>query len=445
VAICAVAVFMLLGLAPAHARYASLVIDAASGQVLHERGADETRHPASLTKLMTLYLIFEAVTDKRISFSTKWAVSDKAAGQPPTKLGLENFDFITVRDVVLGLITRSANDAAVVAAEGLGGSVTRFAQMMNNKARELGMSRTHFENPNGLPDPDQVTSARDMARLGRALIYDFPNFYPLFATEEFIFNGRVNANHNRLMERYKGMDGLKTGYIRASGFNLVASAVRNGRRLIGVVIGGPSPGQRDNEMAHLLDAAFTRPAGKPALPDMRVAEAPTPLPKIRITDDPPGLRLTEPLALKAPPPPGPQIAAATPTIVLKPPAGQKPAVARGTPAVVAEGDDELPMPSPPRPAHDDDWGVQVGTFKRPEVAKYAAQQALKVANKALDGGDVEIATAVQKKVKSYSARIVGLSQPKAREACKILGPRKDFDCMVIGPSNTKASRVAANN
>ena len=231
-------------------------MDASTGQVLHERDADQMRPPASLTKLMTLYLIFEAVTQKRITFQARWAVSEKAANEPPTKLGLYNFDYITVRDVVLGLITRSANDAAVVAAEGLAGSVDRFAQTMTRKARELGMSRTNFENASGLPNEDQVTTARDMARLARALIYDFPNFYPLFATSEFIFNGRVNANHNRLMDHYPGMDGLKTGYVRASGFNLVASAERNGRRYIAVVLGGETPKTRDAEVESLLEHAL---------------------------------------------------------------------------------------------------------------------------------------------------------------------------------------------
>jgi D-alanyl-D-alanine carboxypeptidase len=302
----------------------------------------------------------------------------------------------------LGLITRSANDAAVVAAEGLAGSVDRFAQTMTRKARELGMSRTNFENASGLPNEDQVTTARDMARLARALIYDFPNFYPLFATSEFIFNGRVNANHNRLMDHYPGMDGLKTGYVRASGFNLVASAVRNGRRLIAVVIGGRSPGHRDQEVARLLDAAFARVGPLQPGTQPRVAE-------------PPPARQIEPPVAQAPPP----VALKPPAVTLKPPAA---------------------APAPQRPAANDDWSVQVGTFNRPEVAKYAAQQALKVAAKALDGGDPEVATIVQGKNKSYRAIVTGLTQTQAREACKILATRKDFGCLVLPPA--KGERLA---
>lgn len=385
-----------VGIAGAQARYASLVIDAATGDILHERESDQLRHPASLTKLMTLYLIFEAIEAKQITFSTRWAVSDRAASQPPTKLGLERFDYITVRDAVLGLITRSANDAAVVAAEGLAGSVEKFAQMMTRKARALGMSRTTFENASGLPDPDQFTTARDMATLARAIIFTFPNHYPLFATSEFIFNGRVNANHNRLMSYYQGMDGLKTGFINSSGFNLVASAVRNGRRLIGVVLGGPSPGQRDHEMARLLDAAF----GTPGREAPRVAERLQPL---------------KPTA-------APALVLTAPQLVLKPP------------PVQAQGDGE--------PA----WGVQIGTFNRAEVAKFSAEQAMRVARKALDGGDVEVAPVSVGKVKKFRSRVMGLSEPQARAACKVLGPRKDFDCTIVPPVLIKpAARVAATN
>ena len=204
--------------------YSSIVIDAATGKVLHEDNADAQKYPASLTKMMTLYMIFEALDAGKITLSTNWKVSSHAASMSPTKLGLDAGEIISVRDVILGLITKSANDAAATAAEGLGGSEDRFADMMTARARRLGMSNTTFQNASGLPDPGQVTTARDMVRLSRALVRDFPHFYSYFSTPEFTYAGRRHANHNRLMNWYEGADGIKTGFIRASGFNQIGRA-----------------------------------------------------------------------------------------------------------------------------------------------------------------------------------------------------------------------------
>src|SRR5260370_665128 len=238
----------------------SIVIDAETGTVVSESNADLQHYQASLSKMMTLYLIFEAFDKGRIQLDMRLPVSEHAANQSPTKLGLVAGDSIAVRDVVLGLVTRSANDAAVVAAEWLGGSEEIFAERMTAKAHALGMSRTVFHNASGLPDTDQITTARDLSKLARALYRDFPGMYPFFATREFIFRGQVIANHNHLMDHFDGMDGIKTGYIRTSGFNLAASAVRNGRRLIGVVMGGDSAHSRDLQMAALLNDGFSRTA-----------------------------------------------------------------------------------------------------------------------------------------------------------------------------------------
>ncbi|MFM8991800.1 MAG: D-alanyl-D-alanine carboxypeptidase family protein, partial [Alphaproteobacteria bacterium] len=226
-------------------RYAAIVVDAATGEVLHAEHPDDLRYPASLTKMMTLFMIFEAIDRKRIGFDTQWKVSAFAAGQSPTKLGLQAGRSASVRDVVLGLITKSANDAAVVAAENLAGSEPEFAQQMTQRARRLGMARTTFRNASGLPHPEQRSTAADLARLSRALVRSFPHHYHLFSTANFTHAGVTHHNHNRFMQWYDGADGLKTGYIHASGFNLAASATRNGRRLIGVVMGGPSSGWRD--------------------------------------------------------------------------------------------------------------------------------------------------------------------------------------------------------
>ena len=238
------------------ASYADIVIDAESGEILHATDPDHLRHPASLTKMMTVYLTFEAIESGRLRLDQSLPISANAAEQSPSKLGLRRGQYIKVEDAILGVVTESANDAAMVLAEAIGGSESHFGQMMTQKAHALGMAHSNFHNPNGLPDPVQVTTARDMAILGHALIYHFSQFYPYFSHDSFTYAGIYHHNHNHLMDRYDGMDGIKTGYIRASGFNLVASAKRGNVRLIGVVFGGHSTLARDNRMAQLLDQAF---------------------------------------------------------------------------------------------------------------------------------------------------------------------------------------------
>jgi len=258
--------------APAHAAKPTtwIVIDASSGQVLAERDPDALNYPASLTKMMTLYLTFDALERHRIDLAQRFYVSEHAHLQHPSKLGLEAGSTIAVRDLILAVVTHSANDAAVVLAEGLAGTESAFADKMNAAAQALGMTRTNFRNASGLPDPFQYTTARDLAKLARALCRGFPQEYRYFATEEFDYNGAIYTNHNRLMASFEGMDGIKTGWINASGFNLAASAVRDHRRLIGVLMGGQTPQARDMDMAELLDDAFAhRAPGNP--PDVAVA------------------------------------------------------------------------------------------------------------------------------------------------------------------------------
>ncbi|MEO5363119.1 MAG: D-alanyl-D-alanine carboxypeptidase [Magnetococcus sp. DMHC-8] len=240
------------------AGYADLVMDARTGRILHATHPDELRHPASLTKMMTLYLAFQALKSGHLRLDQMLPVSQHAANQEPSKLGLRAGQQIRVEDALLGLVTKSANDATMVVAEALGGSEEQFARMMTNKAKSLGMHRTVFRNPSGLPNDEQVTTARDMAILGYALIYHHPQYYPYFSRGGFTYAGVRHNNHNHLMSRYRGMDGIKTGYIRASGFNLVASTVRGPTRLIGVVFGGRSAVARDNRMAVLLDQSFAQ-------------------------------------------------------------------------------------------------------------------------------------------------------------------------------------------
>ncbi len=261
---CLAAVTGISGAAEARQRYsaaprhAAMIIDANTGAVLYDNAGDDRRHPASLTKMMTLYLTFEAIESGRLSFGSPVKVSQEAASAPPSNLDMEAGEEISVGDAVRALITKSANDVAAALAEKIGGTQTNFVRLMNAKAKALGMSKTNFENPSGLPDPDQVTTARDMITLGLRLQDDFPQHYPLFAMRAFRYNGATYRNHNTLMNHFAGIDGIKTGYTRASGFNLVTSLRRGGRHLVGAVFGGSSASSRNAEMRTLLTRAMAR-------------------------------------------------------------------------------------------------------------------------------------------------------------------------------------------
>lgn len=243
-------------------KFSAVVVDASNGQVLYEKNADDMRYPASLTKMMTLYLTFDALKRNKISLYQNIPVSAKAAAQPETNINLREGDHIMVEEAIEAIVVRSGNDAAMVLAEKLGGTTWGFAQMMTQKARELGMRDTIFRNPNGLPDNGQYTNAFDMARLGIALRRDFPEYFKYFKTERFDFRGVTYTTHNRVMLRYGGVDGIKTGYIRASGFNLVTSVKKNGYNIVAVIMGGSSGTARDDMMINMLDRAFADLANK---------------------------------------------------------------------------------------------------------------------------------------------------------------------------------------
>ncbi len=240
---------------PAQAGYAHFIMDANTGKVLAARNADVLNHPASLTKMMTLYMTFEALHSGRLRWDQKIKMSKNGAAVIPSKLYVRQGQTFTVREAVYGMIVKSANDMAEGMGDHLGGSEARFAEMMTRKARQLGMTKTVFRNASGLPSKSQVTTARDMAKLGLALQRDFPKEYGLFAMESFSFRGKRIRGHNNLMYRYQGMDGIKTGYTNASGFNLVSAVNHNGRRVVGVVLGGKTARSRDAQMAALLDKA----------------------------------------------------------------------------------------------------------------------------------------------------------------------------------------------
>jgi D-alanyl-D-alanine carboxypeptidase len=287
--------------APYNPPYASIVVDINSGRTLQATHADALRHPASITKVMTLYMLFEQIERGRFKLDSELRVSRFAASQKPSKLGLSAGSTIAVEDAIKALVTKSANDVAVVVAEAIGGSEERFGQMMTAKARSIGMSRSVFRNASGLPNPAQVTTARDLVTLGRAVHDRFPRFYHYFNTRSFEFDGYAYRNHNRLLGRVEGVDGIKTGFTRASGFNLLTSARADGRHLITVVLGGRSSRARDAQVAALVEAHLPRAvAGRRTARTVEVASA-----EIDDEEDKPAQRVATATPAPQPAPPAP--------------------------------------------------------------------------------------------------------------------------------------------
>jgi len=410
------AVAAAVGLAPsgAEARYASIVVDADSGQVLYAVNADTRNYPASLTKMMTLYLVFEALEKGTLKLDQKLTVSRRAAGMPPSKLGLKEGDTITVEDAILALATKSANDAAVVFAETLSGKETTFARLMTERAQELGMSRTTFRNASGLPNRGQKSTARDMARLGKALMEDFPQYYHYFSKTSFTYNGRTYRNHNRLLKNYKGMDGIKTGYTRASGFNLVSSVERDGRRVIAVVFGGKTARSRDLHMAKLLDRSFTKLA---AIGVKDIPEVPG-----RNPFQNPDATL---VAVAEGKPAAPTQTAEAPlrSHAVKPVAADS--------QIAAVGDDsDLQVESE---VLTNDWAVQVGAFSRFKAAHTSAKAALDKAPQTLAGAKVAIERIDSATAGTlYRSQLAGLYEQQARAACQEL-IAASISCVVVQP------------
>ena len=369
-------------------RYSSIVVDAQTGNVISAVNADEPRHPASLAKMMTLYMLFEALRDRRININQYVPISATAASMSPTKLGLIPGTRLTVEEAILGLVTKSANDAAAALGELLGGSEDQFAQMMTLRARALGMSRTVFRNASGLPDPDQWSTARDFAVLARRLIGDFPGYYGYFSTPSFTFHRRVIYNHDRLLQSYPGADGMKTGYTQASGYNLVTSAVRGGVRLIGVVMGASSGGERDLHMAVLLDQGYERM-------DVTVARH----------DAPRGPR------------------AFVPTLVAEAQAATMPPILITMPSTHA---------ARPQVAR---FGVQVGTF----ASQRSAHAAALAARHAAGDGEPRVETISTRGRTMWRAQLTGMSGAEAQNACAALA-RKRLPCIVLRP---EARQVAS--
>ncbi len=253
-----------------------MVIDANTGAVLHNKAGDETVYPASLTKMMTLYMTFELIELGRLDYDSKIKMTEEGAAAAPSKLDLEAGEELTVLNAIKALVTKSANDVAIALAQHIGGTEANFARLMTRKAREIGMPNTTFRNASGLPDPEQITTARDMVTLGLRLQDDFPRHYRLFATRSFTYGGKNYRNHNTLLTRYRGTDGIKTGYTRASGFNLVSSVRRDGKHVVAAVFGGDTARERNAKMQSLLNAALAKASTKVTRKPALIARAPQP-------------------------------------------------------------------------------------------------------------------------------------------------------------------------
>ncbi len=380
-------------LAPAQAApYSAMVFDAHSGEVIYEHDQHLYRHPASLTKMMTLYMVFDKVKKEEWKWDRKIKVSKRAAGQPPSKLGLRKGDTITVKDAAMALITRSANDMATALAEAHSDTEVKFAQAMTQKAKSLGMSRSTFRNASGLPARGQLTTARDMGVLAQSLIRDFPDYYKMFNTESYVYRGQKLDNHNKLLGAYPGIDGIKTGYIRASGFNLVASAERGGKRLIGVVIGGKTSAWRDRQMQELLDYGFDR---------IGIGKAYAAYPVMKTTET-----------------------ASSSDVAGIPPIAQ---------ANLAQGSSPVTPAADSAPGKIPEWQLQVGAYKNQKQAVKIAKAAQKTSPHLLHA-DIKVTPIAVGKKKLYRARLSSLYSEQAEAACDNL-KKKKWDCKIIPPDN----------
>lgn len=408
---------LLIGLAiglarptPAFAGYADIIVDAATGEVLHATNADKINYPASLTKMMTLYLLFNALENGKMTLDQALPVSANAAAQPATKLGLRKGSTIKVETAILALVIQSANDVATVVAEAIAGSEAAFARKMTQAAQVIGMSHTVFRNAHGLPDPAQRTTARDMAVLAIALLQDYPQYYHYFGARKFKYGSRAYTTHNRVVLSYPGADGFKTGYTRASGYNLVTSAVRDGQRLIGVVLGGSSWAKRDAQMISLLDRSFGVPGGGETI---EVASAETPSGIVpREKPSAPAV----PLAVLQPDAGATQNVTTMPAIQL--PSGY----AGELDSTALEATIAAVNPT-------SGWGIQVGAFSRFAPAHLAASNAAEMLRELITA-DIAVDASDGDGGKLYRARLVGITREQAEQACRQLQQRSEA-CLVV--------------
>ncbi|MDZ4372698.1 MAG: D-alanyl-D-alanine carboxypeptidase [Phenylobacterium sp.] len=390
-------------------KYAAIVVDARTGEVLYGKRADAPRYPASITKVMTLYLAFEALAAGRIQLDDPVVFSPRASAQPPTKLGVRAGDSITVHEAMQGLVTRSANDAAVALAEKLGGTEQRFAALMTLRAQELGMVSTHFANASGLPDSRQITTARDLAVLSRAVMRDYPQYYRLFSTKNFEFRGQNIRNHNGLLYRMDGVDGLKTGFINASGFNVALSAVRDNRRLITVVMGGPNVATRDRVAESLLVTGFDVLERRARGEQITVAQ--------NFFEPPQLAQATEPSMQQGDTDRGLSVQLAS-----SPPPG------RASSIQIVEPSSVPALNGKTRASAGGRWTVQVGSFN----SRDDARKQLNIVEKRFGQPFTKAKGVAEKDGGRYRSRFSGMSEAQAKSACRELKAKKQ-PCMVVPP------------
>lgn len=452
--------------------YAAMVMDANTGRVLHAEQADAHRFPASITKVMTLYMLFEQIEAGRFSLQSPLRVSEEAASQPPSKIGVRAGGTITVEEAIRALVTKSANDVAVVVAENIAGDEERFAQLMTRKARALGMSRTTFRNASGLPDAEQVTTARDLVTLGRAVQDRFPRYWRYFQTYSFAYRGVNHRNHNRLLGRVHGVDGIKTGYTRASGFNLLSSARRGERTVVAVVMGGRTGGARDARMRQLIETHMPQAyAGRRTAP--MVAEAPTQRIQVAAQVPVPGRR--QPVVAPVPPTPmataviaasqtrgGASTGASAAAPVTASAQVQRPVIRAETATtpvaaatVIAPGNPN-PRPGvlgtlppgtlttasvaprqpvqmaqqPPAVPRRGEFSIQLGAFPSEAAARDTLKEARAAAARSLASADAYTETVERGSMTLVRARFAGFDRAQADAACRALRG-EDYDCMVV--------------
>ena len=387
------------------AKYASIVVNENSGKVLYARNADSLLFPASLTKVMTLYIVFEELEAGKMTLNTQMKVSRVAAGRSPSKLGLRVGSHIRLREAMYSLITKSANDAATVIAEHISKTEREFAKRMTRKAHALGMSKTTFRNASGLPHWKQQSTARDMARLAIAIRKDFPQYFKVFQTQTYSWNGKKFRNHNKLLRNFNGTDGIKTGYTKASGFNLMASVERDGVRLVGIVFGGRTSASRDAHMKKILTRQFEK-----------LAKQPQPLIQAKLTQPPSPSR-----TIQAPPP--------RPTIAL---AEHKNRIQD----IIAEGS----KPPPDLPELNDpeitiaessqNWAIQVGSFAHRPNAHIAAKNARALADDLLYNRAAYLREIRLGNTTLWRVQFLNMNEVKARTTCNKLH-QKGMACIAI--------------
>lgn len=441
-----------------NSRYASIVVDAASGEVLFSRFADARRYPASITKVMTLYLVFEALESGKVKLTDNLTVSPRAASQPPSKLGLAAGQSISLDDAMKATAVRSANDMAVVLAEHIGGSEAQFTARMTAKARELGMDHTRFTTANGLPDTRQATTARDLSILSRAVMRDYPQYYRYLGLHDWYYNGRDYRNTNGLLATGRGYDGIKTGFTNASGYNLAASSVRDGKRIITIVMGGRSTRSRNDHVAELMDTGFEVQRRRSQGERIQVAQtffeqrgygiSADPNPPVEYAsvsdEDGEGVGSTAVAYVSGPPPanlptevtPPPSARAATSRT---PPPAQRAETPRSPESLTASLNGSTtsrrasaPARSPTREASRAPagrWTVQVGAFRDETVAR----NWLNEVSRRFRTQFTEAQRDVQSADGWYRSRFTGMTQASAEAACEALGERR-VTCMVIRPS-----------